>query len=777
LLGCAWISGPAGWILALGVRTVGETLGRYTLLGRLAGGGMGEVFLAQAPAALGGLSSRVALKVLRSELASDSSFVQMMIDEARISMFLHHQNIVSVLDFAEDGGDYYLAMEYVQGTTVERLLDEHTRQQRKPDLGIALYIASELCRALRYAHACVNHLGQPLNIVHRDVTPANLLISTQGEVKLTDFGIARAIGRVHETQAGVVKGKFGYLAPEATRGERLDSRADIFSAGVVLYSLACGQHPIPNASVMEAIFRFEEKRFAAPSEINPLVPKALDAVIMRALEPDPAKRHQSARELGEALQEVALSNPVLRRGVQAGAQLLSELLRELMPSIFDDPVAKSKLVSDLHLSDDRAYTRRPISRPSLPEPATLDTGESTQAGGFLDAVTAENAFGGDPTPSAPSPIGAFGEQTATDMAQLTPPAHEALVEEILIGPVDDAEAESKQRTGGFGDHTSVDAPQLREPRIAMPSMRDPSDNRTTDSVSLRATVPTASSSGGWDGETVTDRKDGGSAPMQAVASPRANGSSDIDADYGSEPTRIRKDPSSAEPPSITAGPDRLGPKGAASRTEDSKSRDDDSDFGGKTEKWSGPEPKAAPVPVWSPQPLVTKTSVSRRPVASSPVAPAIPAPVITAAPARPRPVMTSGTSVQPLVGVRIPSAPVEVPSRSRGTLLLFVALAIALGTLGGVLTYPHLLNPILKLSTDPPGATVSINGVRLDQKTPVSVDVSPDAVQRVDIELDGYQPEAREVRGLDRGQTYEMSVELVRPTPEASPPDSAPHTE
>src|SRR5262249_6965285 len=152
-----------------------------------------------------GIGPPVALKVLRPELAEDQSFVQMMIDEAKISMFLNHQNIVSVLDFAEEEGTYYIAMEYVQGTTIERLFDQLKAAPRKLDLPIALYIAIELCRALKYAHACTNHLGEALNIVHRDVTPANVLLSIQGEVKLTDFGIARAKGRVHETQAGVVK--------------------------------------------------------------------------------------------------------------------------------------------------------------------------------------------------------------------------------------------------------------------------------------------------------------------------------------------------------------------------------------------------------------------------------------------------------------------------------------------------------------------------------------------------------------------------------------------
>ncbi|MCK6552236.1 serine/threonine protein kinase, partial [Myxococcota bacterium] len=320
---------------------VGDKLGRYTLLRRLAGGGMGEVYLAaiEGPA---GFGKPVALKVLRPEFASDATFVAMLIDEAKISQFLNHQNIVSVLDFADDAGTYFLAMEFVQGVTVEQLIDLARAKQRRIELPLGLYVGIELCRALKYAHGRTNELGEPLNIVHRDVTPANVLLSVQGEVKLTDFGIARAKGRMHQTQAGVVKGKFGYLAPEMTRYEQIDARADLFSLGVLLYQLCAGIHPVAGASVMEAIFRFEEKQLKKPSEHNPEVTGSLDAVVMRALEPKPANRWASAQALGAALQDVAMSRPEWRRGLQQAPHLLSSLIRELAPEADRDPVAVAR---------------------------------------------------------------------------------------------------------------------------------------------------------------------------------------------------------------------------------------------------------------------------------------------------------------------------------------------------------------------------------------------------------------------------------------------------
>lgn len=300
---------------------------------------MGEVYLAATKGAAG-FGLPVALKILRPELASDRSFVDMMIDEAKISMFLNHQNIVSVLDFAEEQGTYYLAMEYVQGITVEHLVEQLRARGKLLELGVALFIGTELMRALKYAHSCQNHLGEPLNLVHRDVTPANLLLSTQGEVKLTDFGIARAKGRIHQTQAGVVKGKFGYLAPEMTRYESIDARADLFSAGVVLYQLLSGVHPVAGASIMEAIFRYEEKHIKAPSTHNPEITPALDEVIMRALEPSPDARWASAQDLGSALQSVAMLTPRWRRGLQQGPQALSAIVREVAPEAFGDPFAQ-----------------------------------------------------------------------------------------------------------------------------------------------------------------------------------------------------------------------------------------------------------------------------------------------------------------------------------------------------------------------------------------------------------------------------------------------------
>jgi serine/threonine protein kinase len=395
---------------------IGDTLGRYTLLKRLAAGGMGEVYLA-AKAGPVGFGPRVALKILRDELASDQQFVDMLVDEANISMFLNHQNVVSVLDLSEDNGTYYIAMEFVQGVTVEQILEKLLSQGQKLDLSLGLFIAQELCRALKYAHTRVNHAGEPLNIIHRDVTPANILLSVQGEVKLTDFGIARAKGRIHQTQAGVLKGKFGYMAPEMIRYEEIDARADLFCAGVCIYLMVTGRHPVAGATVMEAIQRYEDKQIPRPSQVNSDVPSSLDQIIIRALEPKPDNRWASAAALGAALQDVVLKNPMWRREVQDGATRLADLIREIRPEAFQDPIPPD--VAERMLKEALAREGQSVFRPEVASASSKSA----------PAQLAKENSAETSRPEGPKP-------------PTNPPVPRALPRRAMSGPTTDREAEA-----------------------------------------------------------------------------------------------------------------------------------------------------------------------------------------------------------------------------------------------------------------------------------------------------------------------------------------------
>lgn len=318
---------------------VGESLGRYTLLKKLAVGGMGEIFVAAKTGPLG-LGAPVALKVLREEFTKDQNFVDMLVDEANICRFLSHQNVVSVTDFGEDQGNYFITMEYVQGVTLQYILEQLRKHRKRMPLGLSLFVQVELCRALRHAHTRKNYAGEPLNIIHRDVTPGNILLSIQGEVKLTDFGIARAKGRTHKTQAGILKGKFGYMAPEMIRQEEIDARADIFCAGIVFYEMLTTRHPAHNATLIEAITAFENQTYKPPSAYNKHLSSDLDAIVMKALAPKPAERWPDIAALGTAIQEIIVSDKSIRSIAGNGGPYLTKLIKKFNPEVFESPMPK-----------------------------------------------------------------------------------------------------------------------------------------------------------------------------------------------------------------------------------------------------------------------------------------------------------------------------------------------------------------------------------------------------------------------------------------------------
>lgn len=340
---------------------VGSALGDYTLLTKFAEGGMGEIYLG-ARLEPTGFAPPVVLKVLRDELSHDSTFVDMIVDEANIAMRLQHRNVVSVLDFGAEANTYYMAMEYVHGVSLERLLAAHAERKVTLDLPVAFHIAMELCSALSYAHSRRDPSGQPLGIVHRDVTPANILLSLHGDVRLTDFGLARASGRNTETMPGVLKGRFGYMAPEMLRYEEIDARADVFSAGVVGYGMIAGRHPADGFSMVEALTVFEENKYAPASHHNPHVPEALDAILSYALDANPATRYQSADELGSALRELVTHWARQWPQMSNGRVRLASMMPTLFPELGEPPIRPAeleRLLAAARLREARAVPERP----------------------------------------------------------------------------------------------------------------------------------------------------------------------------------------------------------------------------------------------------------------------------------------------------------------------------------------------------------------------------------------------------------------------------------
>jgi hypothetical protein len=299
-------------------------IGRYSIVEQIGQGGMAEIFAAVS-AGEGGFRRPVVIKRLRPEMAVDANAVAQFCDEANLLAALHHPNIVAVHDFGRSGGQYYLAEEYVVGRDLGRVIENSfARWRRSPPLEIIAYVGVELLKALDYAHGLTNEMGRPLGIVHRDVSPENVMLSARGEVKLLDFGVVKAEGRVTRTETGVVKGNVTYMAPEQARGLEVDSRADLYSVALVLYMFATGR-PL---YVAETTYGLLMKAGNGPgvedrSAIRDL-PPPLAAVIDRATATRLEDRYPSARAMAADLEAFG------RNGAGAAAALVIELFgREL----------------------------------------------------------------------------------------------------------------------------------------------------------------------------------------------------------------------------------------------------------------------------------------------------------------------------------------------------------------------------------------------------------------------------------------------------------------
>ncbi|WP_224245152.1 serine/threonine protein kinase [Hyalangium gracile] len=282
----------------------GTQIGKYVVQKKLAEGGMAEIYLATSQGAEG-FEKEVVIKRIRSFLASDPGFVDMFIAEARLASRLNHGNVVQIFDFAKHEDTYYLAMEYVRGCTLWDLRKKCKDLMEPMPPVLVAHIGAEVARGLHYAHRLkVN--GEPLFLVHRDVTPHNVLISFDGAVKLTDFGIAKAGNKL--TSPGMLKGKFAYMSPEQSRGENVDARTDVFALGIVLWEMLTGGRLFDGDSELAVLRAVQQSVIAHPSRLNPDVPEELGDVVMKALEREPDARHQTAGELERALVQCVLNH-------------------------------------------------------------------------------------------------------------------------------------------------------------------------------------------------------------------------------------------------------------------------------------------------------------------------------------------------------------------------------------------------------------------------------------------------------------------------------------
>jgi serine/threonine protein kinase len=302
----------------------GEQFGRYELVSQLARGGMAETWRARL---LGeaGVTKPVLIKKVLPEFATDEEFIAMFISEARISATLSHGNIAQVYDFGRVDGEYFLAMEYVDGQPLNRIMKRASRVGLTSiPIPIACFIAMEMCRGLHYAHTRADSSGRPLGIVHRDISPDNVLVSYEGQVKIVDFGIAKARElRGFNTAPGLVKGKYLFFSPEQAQGEQVDSRTDVWATGIVLYEMLCGRLPVDDLPHI-AVPKLSRGQFPRPAGLRPELPPQLDALVMRALEVNRDARYESCHAFGDALAEFLYST-----SARFSAVSLSHFMQEL----------------------------------------------------------------------------------------------------------------------------------------------------------------------------------------------------------------------------------------------------------------------------------------------------------------------------------------------------------------------------------------------------------------------------------------------------------------
>ncbi|MBI1949173.1 MAG: protein kinase [Deltaproteobacteria bacterium] len=486
--------------------------GGYQLVERLAMGGMAEVYLARPD----GQERLVALKRILPSIASDEEFIAMFIDEAKIAGQLNHPSIAQILDLGKINASYFISMEYVSGHDLRALWDR-TRDNGKDGkttmpIGLACFVVKKICDGLDYAHRRRDAKGRPLGIIHRDVSPQNVLISYDGDLKIIDFGIAKAANRIVRTQTGILKGKFAYMAPEQARGEPTDHRADIFAIGVILYELLTGERAFKADTDFVLLEKVRRVDVLPARQLRPDIPKDLERILAKALAKEAADRYAWASSLGSDLDRFMSD-----QAFSSSKEELAAFVQRTFRAEHDEE--KRRLAAYRALFDDgemSAATMVRGKRPSL-DPATGQSDDGTiesqeSAGGFEDQATeavaprhstSQATTGAD---AAPSLLASLREQassvskSASSSARVAdPPGHSDDVDDDEIDASAEASAigaalpEEHGATGPMARHStdSEPPPPLSAPSgaSARPALVRAVDETQLDPLTPRAAPP------------------------------------------------------------------------------------------------------------------------------------------------------------------------------------------------------------------------------------------------------------------------------------------------
>jgi len=316
--------------------------GKYYLMGLIARGGMAEVYRA---ISVSDRDQITAIKCMRPQLAKEKRFVEMFIREGKLALLLEYESIVRTLEIGRSEGRYFITMEYISGRDLTQLLRRCQELNKRIPVPHAIYIASRVCRGLHYAHTRTDAEGRLLNIVNRDVSPSNVRLSYDGEVKILDFGIAQAMLKF-TSEIGVLKGKFSYMSPEQIRGMPVDARTDIFSTGILLHEMLTTEKLFRGDSEFDLMEKVRSAAVARPSKFNRRVKADLDAIVLRALSREPSDRFQTCEDFADSLEDLLVSY-----GFQP--EELRDFLRQMFPSEY---IREKKEVADClaaQLGDER----------------------------------------------------------------------------------------------------------------------------------------------------------------------------------------------------------------------------------------------------------------------------------------------------------------------------------------------------------------------------------------------------------------------------------------
>lgn len=346
-----------------------QVFGKYTLIGRLGHGGMAEVNLAVSEGK-GGFRKLVVIKKLHRHLAMEPGFIEMFLDEARLAARLNHPHAVQTYEVGESDGNHFIAMEYLDGQGLERLLRMSGEREEVISVELAARMISDALDGLAYAHELTDFDGTALNVVHRDISPQNIFVTYNGMVKLLDFGIAKAATHVVETKTGVIKGKYAYIAPEQALGADVDQRSDLWSMGVVLWEVLTGRRLFKSANELATLHETLQGDIKLPSAFRPDLPTDLDTICMRALQRDPNDRYQSAQEMKDDLDRYLQMLPKA-----PGRRHIGRLMKDRFAEVID--LHKTTLAACLKGSD-QSVTSSAIDR--LVAPASISGIHANQSG-------------------------------------------------------------------------------------------------------------------------------------------------------------------------------------------------------------------------------------------------------------------------------------------------------------------------------------------------------------------------------------------------------------